>query len=331
MANDPPIRVAAVQIAPDLETAGGTVSKVLAAIGEAAEKGARLVIFPETFIPWYPYFSFVLPPVLTGAEHIRLYENAVVVPGPVTEAVAAAARRNNIVVVLGVNERDHGSLYNTQLVFDADGRLVLKRRKITPTFHERMIWGQGDGSGLRAVDSRIGRIGQLACFEHYNPLARYAMMADGEQIHSAMFPGSMFGDGFAERMEIAVRQHALEAGCFVVCATAWLDPDQQALIAADTGITDIGPISGGCFTAVIAPDGSILGQPIRSGEGEVIVDLDFTLIDKRKHLVDTIGHYSRPELLSLLIDRTPAAHLHDRDTPCKPGPQRGGAELKSTL
>ena len=136
------VRVAAVQIAPDLDTPGGTVSKVLAALAEAAEKGARLVVFPETFVPWYPYFSFVHPPVLTGAEHIRLYENAVVVPGPVTEAVASAAKRLGVVVVLGVNERDHGTLYNAQLVFDADGRLLLRRRKLTPTFHERMIWGQ---------------------------------------------------------------------------------------------------------------------------------------------------------------------------------------------
>ena len=159
------VRAAAVQIAPDLDSGDGTVSKVLAAIKEASEKGARLVVFPETFVPWYPYFSFVYPPVLTGTEHIRLYDNAVVVPGPVTEAVAAAARRNNIVVVLGVNERDHGSLYNTQLVFDVDGRLVLKRRKITPTFHERMIWGQGDGSGLTVVDTAVGRLGALACWQ----------------------------------------------------------------------------------------------------------------------------------------------------------------------
>src|SRR5260370_3888479 len=148
MADKALVRVAAVQIAPDLETSGGTVSKVLAALGEAADKGARLVAFPETLVPWYPYFSFVHPPVVTGAEHIRLYDNAVVVPGPVTDAVAAVAKRRGILVVLGINERDHGSLYNTQLIFDAAGRLPLKRRNITPMFPDRMIWGQGDGAPL---------------------------------------------------------------------------------------------------------------------------------------------------------------------------------------
>src|SRR5258708_36264642 len=111
MAEKALVRVAGVQLAPDLETANGTVSKVLAAIAEAAGKGAKLVAFPETFVPWYPYFSFVHPPVMTGAEHIRLYENAVVVPGPVTEAVANAARRHRVVGVVGVNEREHRSLY----------------------------------------------------------------------------------------------------------------------------------------------------------------------------------------------------------------------------
>ncbi len=167
------IRVAAVQIAPDLDTPTGTLDRVLAAIAEAAAKGARLVVFPETFVPWYPYFSFIRPPVLSGAEHIHLYDNAVVVPGPVTEAVGAAARKHNMVVVLGVNERDHGTLYNAQLVFDADGALLLKRRKITPTFHERMIWGQGDGAGLKVVDTRRGadrRAGLLGTLQSARPL-----------------------------------------------------------------------------------------------------------------------------------------------------------------
>ena len=142
------VRAAAVQIAPDLESATGTLKRVLDAIDEAAAKGVELIVFPETFVPYYPYFSFVYPAVACGPEHLRLYEEAVTVPGPIVDAVAERARACHMVVVLGVNERDNGSLYNTQLVFDADGRLALKRRKITPTYHERMIWGQGDASGL---------------------------------------------------------------------------------------------------------------------------------------------------------------------------------------
>lgn len=294
------VRAAAVQLAPDFESATGTVAKVCAAIAEAAKQGAELVVFPETCVPYYPYFSFVRPPFLSGPEHLLLYERAVAVPGPVTDMVSAAARTHGIVVVLGVNERDHGTLYNTQLIFDADGTLVLSRRKITPTYHERMIWGQGDASGLKVVPTAVGRLGALACWEHYNPLARYALMAQHEEIHCAQFPGSMVGQIFADQMEVTIRHHALEAGCFVVNATGWLTDEQIIAITPDVAVQKA--LRGGCCTTIVSPEGVLLAEPLRSGEGMVIADLNMSLITKRKRMMDSVGHYARPELLSLVMD-----------------------------
>ena len=295
------VRAAAAQISPVLFSCDGTTEKVLDEIAQAAKEGVQLIVFPETVVPYYPYFSFVHPPVLIGQAHMRLYQEAVAVPGAVVDAVSRAAHSYEMVVVLGINERDSGSLYNTQLIFDADGTLALKRRKITPTYHERMVWGQGDGAGLTVLDTAVGRLGSLACWEHYNPLARYALMAQHEQIHCSQFPGSMVGQIFADQIEVTVRHHALEAGCFVVNATGWLTPEQKQQITTDEALQKM--LSGGCYTAIISPEGVPLCTPVVEGEGMAIADLDFSLITKRKRMMDSVGHYARPDLLQLQLNQ----------------------------
>ena len=296
-------RVAAFQLSPILFDRDGTTEKVIRSIEKCGQEDIRLAVFPETFIPNYPYFAWVQPPAVIAELHGRLYEQAVEVPGPVTEAVGSAVKKSGTVVVLGINERDGGSLYNTQLIFDSDGSLLAKRRKIMPTFHERMVWGWGDGSGLKVFETAVGRVGALICWEHFMPLARYALMAQREEIHCSHFPGSMAGDSMSKQIDAAIRHHAMESGVFVINATGWLTDKQRAEISPDESLLKY--LSGGICTAIVAPYGLYLAGPLPEGEDMAVAEINLKSIVRQKNVLDTTGHYSRPDILRLRIDQSP--------------------------
>jgi nitrilase len=308
MAHARKLKVAAAQLAPVFMDRDRTIEKACSAIAEAAAHGAELVAFPETFIPGYPYWAMFLPPTGINAYLRASYEQAVQVPSAATEALCAAAKKAGIHVVLGLCERAGGTLYNSQLFIGAGGAILACRRKLMPTSHERLVWGRGDGRDLAVLDTPLGKLGGLICYEHSNALFRYALQAQGEQIHIANWPGGM--PRIAGIIDAATRHYAFEAQAFVISVTSVLTPE---LLAGLEPVLRDALEPGGGHSAIIAPRGDYLAGPALDGEQLLYAELDLQLIDSLKAIVDSAGHYARPDVVQLKLNRTPQLPLIDGD------------------
>jgi nitrilase len=221
------------------------------------------------------------------------------VPSPATDALCAAAKAASVFVVMGLHERSGGTLYNAQLFIADDGSILGCRRKLVPTSHERLIWGRGDGSDLRVFATSLGVLGGLVCYEHSNALFRYALQGQGEQIHVANWPGGM--PGIDAIVDAAVRSYAFEAQAFVITVSSVIT--QPLLDALPAEVRERLALGGG-NSAIVAPRGDYLAGPARDGEQLLYADLDFARIDALKAIVDSAGHYARPEVVRLWLDRS---------------------------
>lgn len=302
-------RLAIVQKAPAFLDRAGCLRIAVAGVAEAAAGGAQLIIFPEAFVPGYPAWIWRLRPggdmALSEHLHRALVENAVNLAADDLEPLREAAREHRVTVVCGIHERDgafsRGTLYNTVITIGADGSLLNRHRKLMPTNPERMVWGQGDATGLKTVDSACGRIGALICWESYMPLARYALYAQGLDVYIA--PTYDSGDRW-----IATLQHiARESGCWVVgSGVAFRASDIRG---AAPGMADLYPATDEWVnpgdSAVVAPGGKLVAGPLRNEAGILYADIDRQNIDDARRTLDVTGHYSRSDLFSLRVRSGP--------------------------
>lgn len=309
--------VAAVQAAPVFLDVQATITKSVALIDQAADAGARLVVFPELWCPGYPWWVWLGSPAWGGQFMPRYLKAALTREGAELKAIASAAARRGIHVSFGFAERDGGSLYIAQALFADDGRLLQLRRKLKPARTERHVFGQGMGIDLRAVESRLGRIGSLCCGEHYQILLKAGLIAQQEQLHIAAWPsfsllrGRAFRTG-PEAALLASRAYALEAQCFVLVATMVADesmlgvvcdtPERRAMMTMP-GLERCG----GC-SMIYSPDGEALAPALpESEEGLVLAEVDLSEIALSKTASDAFGHWGRPDVvrLQLNLDASP--------------------------
>ncbi len=303
---------AAIQAAPVVLDLDRSVEKAVGLIHEAGRNDARLAVFGETWLPGYPAWIFGASgwdDPASKRAFARLQENAVEVPGPATDRLCDAAREAGVHVVMGINERDtsfsRGTIYNSLLFISDTGTILGVHRKLVPTHAERIVWGWGDGSTLHVFDTSIGRLGGLICWEHWMPLARFAMHAKGEQIHVAVWPE------VPEIHHLASRHYAFEGRCYVICVGTYTTtadlPTDFELIEATGAAGDFGEpgeiLPGG--SGIIGPDAQWVAGPVANQESIVYGEIDLGRIAEEQQALDSAGHYNRPDVFSLTVDERP--------------------------
>lgn len=298
------VRAAVVQAAPVVFDTAGTLEKLSDLAADAARQGAQLAVFPEAFVSAYPkgldFGARVGSRTPEGREQFRRYfESAIDVPSAATEQIGRAAKANHLHLVVGVIERDGGTLYCTVLFFGPDGTLLGKHRKLMPTAMERLVWGFGDGSTLTVLDTPLGRLGAVICWENYMPLLRMAMYAKGVQLYCA--PTADDRDTWLPTL----RHIALEGRCFVLSACQYLTrrdcPSDYAAVQGNDPRTVL--MRGG--SSIVGPLGQVLAGPNFDGESVLTAELDLAEIPRGKYDFDVAGHYARPDVFRLTVNEAP--------------------------
>jgi nitrilase len=300
------VQVAIVQAAPLPFDLGGGLAKALALIEEAAEHGAQLICFGETFLPGYPAWLDYCPgAALWNHEPAKevfaeFRANSLLVPGRETQALSEAAARLRVGIVMGISERvrdapGHGTLFNSLLFFDQEGRLVNHHRKLIPTYTERLVWGQGDAAGMRPSKIHNINIGGAICWEHWMPLARQHLHNAAEQIHIAVWPT------VHEMHQIASRHYAFEGRCFVLAAGQIMSAVDLPPALPTTDTLDLKSLIERGGSAIIAPDGRYLAGPTFDEETILYAALDLQEIEKESMTMDVSGHYSRSDVFQLKV------------------------------
>lgn len=311
----PSFRAAAVQAAPIFLDTQATIAKACDLIDEAARNGATLIVFPEVFIPGYPYWNWTMTPVQGSPWFERLVRASIEVPGPALEPVQEAARRAGATVVIGVNERDPFSpatLYNALAFIGPDGALLGVHRKLVPTWAEKLTWAGGDGSSLRVYETPIGRLGGLACGENTNTLARFTLLAQGEQVHTANYialPTAPADYDMVEAIKVRSAAHSFEGKVFSVVACAAITPEIVDAVAHDDASRTMLERKHSAFSGIFGPDGRLLTEPLVDVEGIAYADIDLGRTIQPKQMHDITGGYNRFDIFELRVNRRPQSRL----------------------